>query len=613
MEISEVLEKLNNSDLGKNLRAKKLKLSQSTIDEINKKYDINLDSDFLEKLVSFGLLKLKLSPELYQEIIERNEYKFSNIQDVENVLKNSIECSFLTPENVQMFKEILEVSGITKIKLNNISPEIADLSSLPLDELEVGFGDANKETFEKFPKLKSLKIMNVAFNSISEMESLSRDLTSLEIFVHPDDPQLDMIDIVNFKSLTNFDISGQTLTQEDFERICTLSKLKTLDLGNGKILKDYHCEGNKINDFSSVLNLFNLENISSGDSLYSFCLTPIITNAENFRKLLNFKYFKNLKNKRVIYMGSEPLPVDLLDGIDSIELRILSPFAIEKDFAEKYENGFPGSLKIESDIYEHYTAPEVYAISQKMKEIIDGIPKDASDFDKVSAIYKSIGELCFYDRSGCIGDEEYIEGRENITRSLRGGFIENKLVCRGYALNFKKLADELGIESTIISGTAIDPKTNEVLGDHAWNQVKIDGQWYNLDLTWDARSIRAQTDLENFLLSDEEFYKEHVAHSVDDDIRRYIQGDGFDYLRYKNSLYKSEKPHECSQSYDKSKITEFFETRKREIVPSKSIVEKVAHSENVTINQIESNMALMTSVEKDRGNTEEKQTEERNG
>ena len=47
MEISEVLEKLNNSDLGKNLRAKKLKLSQSTIDEINKKYDINLDSDFL--------------------------------------------------------------------------------------------------------------------------------------------------------------------------------------------------------------------------------------------------------------------------------------------------------------------------------------------------------------------------------------------------------------------------------------------------------------------------------------------------------------------------------------------------------------------------------------
>ena len=52
------------------------------------------------------------------------------------------------------------------------------------------------------------------------------------------------------------------------------------------------------------------------------------------------------------------------------------------------------------------------------------------------------------------------------------GLLSGKAVCRGNAEIIRNILSEFGIEATVILGAK-----------HAWNQVKLDGQWYDDDFT----------------------------------------------------------------------------------------------------------------------------------
>ena len=56
------------------------------------------------------------------------------------------------------------------------------------------------------------------------------------------------------------------------------------------------------------------------------------------------------------------------------------------------------------------------------------------------------------------------------------------VVCEGYAKTFHLLSNYAGLESIYGVGWS---GTDENGGGHAWNLIKIDGKWYNIDLTWD--------------------------------------------------------------------------------------------------------------------------------
>lgn len=90
---------------------------------------------------------------------------------------------------------------------------------------------------------------------------------------------------------------------------------------------------------------------------------------------------------------------------------------------------------------------------------------DASDFDKIKAIHDYIINVAAYDQS--------------LTRySAYDIFAENSAVCLGYAAAAYRLFTDAGIECRIIAGTAGEE-------EHVWNIVKLEGKWYNIDLTWD--------------------------------------------------------------------------------------------------------------------------------
>ena len=56
-------------------------------------------------------------------------------------------------------------------------------------------------------------------------------------------------------------------------------------------------------------------------------------------------------------------------------------------------------------------------------------------------------------------------------------------VCDGYAFAYEYLLQQAGITCTYLRGTA--GMTGQEPGRHAWNAVCLDGEWYEVDVTWD--------------------------------------------------------------------------------------------------------------------------------
>lgn len=72
---------------------------------------------------------------------------------------------------------------------------------------------------------------------------------------------------------------------------------------------------------------------------------------------------------------------------------------------------------------------------------------------------------------------EYVDNGDSSFNAY-SALIKGTAVCIGYTECFKTFMDMLGIENATISGTA----GNE---SHIWNVVKLDNEWYQIDVTWD--------------------------------------------------------------------------------------------------------------------------------
>ncbi len=113
------------------------------------------------------------------------------------------------------------------------------------------------------------------------------------------------------------------------------------------------------------------------------------------------------------------------------------------------------------------------AVSKVLAEIISD---EMSTFEKEEAVYRWLTENCRY-------DHRHYEIPNNAPRESYepyGAIINGKAVCLGYATAFQLFMDVLDIECITVVGGAFESRE-----DHAWNMVKIDGEWYCCDPTWD--------------------------------------------------------------------------------------------------------------------------------
>jgi len=139
----------------------------------------------------------------------------------------------------------------------------------------------------------------------------------------------------------------------------------------------------------------------------------------------------------------------------------------------------------------------------KMNEILaEYITEDMSEKEKVKVLHDYLILRTTYDALD--GDS-----RAHMPQTI---FIENKGVCDSYAAAFKILLNAAGLECIVVPGLAGGE-------GHVWNQVKIDGQWYHIDVTWDDPDHRDLILYDYFCIPDSKIYKDH---SVDEDFTPYI-------------------------------------------------------------------------------------------
>ena len=108
------------------------------------------------------------------------------------------------------------------------------------------------------------------------------------------------------------------------------------------------------------------------------------------------------------------------------------------------------------------------------------------------------------------------------------GLISGRTICGGFADIINNIMSCCGIESITVTGDY------ELGIKHIWNQVKLDGVWYNADVTYDAENIKNNKQAYWLLRSDKDFLTD-------------IDGKSF-FMRHLSSKKLNGIIHKCSTS-----------------------------------------------------------------
>lgn len=131
-----------------------------------------------------------------------------------------------------------------------------------------------------------------------------------------------------------------------------------------------------------------------------------------------------------------------------------------------------------------YSAEEVRNIrsfcDNEIEKILFSVDDSMSDLQKVLTLHEYMCENFRYDDSFESG---------NMYDMLRTG----KGTCQAFTLTYMELLSRIGVESSYAY-------SDEIM--HIWNLVKLDGEWYHVDLTWD--NVSPSVSHKNFLLTDAE-------------------------------------------------------------------------------------------------------------
>lgn len=164
----------------------------------------------------------------------------------------------------------------------------------------------------------------------------------------------------------------------------------------------------------------------------------------------------------------------------------------------EYEN-----FDYETGIWLTYTmsGDKLVTAKKEFNTAVDTISQSVpygTECEREEYIHNYIINNCDYDEEAAENDD--VQDNEN---DAYGALVDGKAVCEGYARAFQLLCNKANIDCVLLSGTADSD-------NHAWNGVKIGGDWYQIDVTWndtDGENNYAENDY--FNLTDDLMFKDH--------------------------------------------------------------------------------------------------------
>ncbi len=99
--------------------------------------------------------------------------------------------------------------------------------------------------------------------------------------------------------------------------------------------------------------------------------------------------------------------------------------------------------------------------------LLEGIPLDADEFEKEVFVHDRLVDACSYVADGT-----------EVSHTAFGSLVLGHSVCEGYSKAMQYLMYRCGIQCTTVNGRGSG-------GNHEWNIVRIGGEYYHLDVTFD--------------------------------------------------------------------------------------------------------------------------------
>ena len=243
--------------------------------------------------------------------------------------------------------------------------------------------------------------------------------------------------------------------------------------------------------FDGKVNIVPVKRVVNSDPLYEAILAGLEEVKDSAVFDLDNKYQYDVKKVEDISKQVLEDHPDL-SYINFVEVKIKTGPVTRAEI--KYDYSFPTEKVKEM----------IKAVEAKSREIINEVIKPSmSDLEKEKALHDYVVLNTAFDyinyKNNTIPKESY---------SAYGVLIKGVGVCQGYASAMHKLLNMAGVEAKFITGTGKVENRSE---PHGWNLVKINGQWYHLDTTWDdpAPDRPGKVSYKYFNLTDSEMRKDH--------------------------------------------------------------------------------------------------------
>ena len=181
--------------------------------------------------------------------------------------------------------------------------------------------------------------------------------------------------------------------------------------------------------------------------------------------------------------------------------------------------------------------PQINVFCKLLKEIVNNVQRGDADESYTEKLSKNLQKF------------------ERIPDEIIG-LVSGECVCRGMSGIIRDACALIGIKTKVIKG-------ERDIDGHAWNQVKLNGNWYNVDLTWDHANIKKNMTPYFILKSNKEFNRTRV---MDESNNICCHGD---------YIYKRTIEHECNVSIPNEMVEYYLYNSKTKYVKNEGRIKKM--------------------------------------